>query len=281
MDDVVRPGVRLVGDLPRDRDEEPALHVQHALRQPGRPGGVGQQVGMLRVDLQRLELAARARDRLVPEPVAPGLHRDLAPQPPPNDHVLHRGRLLQRRVDELLHRHLAASPQRAVRGHDDLRLGVPQPRSHSRSREPGEDRHLHRAEVRAGVRRDRDFRRHRQEQRDPVARLDPQGSERLGEPCHRTRELGVRQSRPRPVLALPHRGQGVGPRPTRPPVHAVPGQVQPPADEPGRPLRPPREVAHLVPRARELQSHVRDRLGPEALWLLGREPHELPVVVEA
>ena len=79
---------------------------------------------MLGVDLERLELPGRLGNRLVPEDVAPSLHRNLAAEPSPDDDVLDRRRLLERLVHERLHRHLAAPAQRAVGGHDHLRLRV-------------------------------------------------------------------------------------------------------------------------------------------------------------
>ncbi len=59
--------------------------------------------------------------------------------------------------------------------------------------EPGEDRDLDRADVRAGVRGDRDLRRHRQEDRDAVALLDAELDERLGEARHLARQLLERE----------------------------------------------------------------------------------------
>src|SRR5439155_25840913 len=94
-------------------------------------------------------------------------------------------------------------------------------------------------------------------------------------------QLAVPEHGTAPVLALPDGRRRVGPRPARPAVDAVPGEVEPPADEPGRPLRPARQVTDLLPRLRELEAHVGDRLRPKPLGLLGREAHEFPVVLEA
>src|SRR4029078_4762312 len=65
-----------------------------------------------------------------------------------------------------------------------------------------------------------------------------------------------------------------------PAVHAVPGDVEPAADEPGRPFRAAREIDDLVPWPRELDPHVLDRRRPEPLRLLGREAHERGVILE-
>ena len=118
----------------------------------------------------------------------------------------------------------------------DLRLGVLQPLGDRRRGEAGEDRHLHRADVGACVRGDRDLGRHRQVDRDAVAGLDAEPDERLGELRDLARELGERERAPRAVLAQADRRDVVGVRSGRPAVDAVPGDVELPADEPGRPL---------------------------------------------
>ena len=236
---------------------------------------------MLGVDLERLERARPTLHRVGVEEVATQGHRNVvATEPPPDDDVLDRWRLTNRLVDDLLHRHLPAAPQRAVGGDDHLRVGVLQPLRHRGGGETGEDGHLHRADVRAGVRDDRDLGRHRKEVGDAVARLDPERDERLREARHALGELPVGEAVALAVLRLPGRGRDLW-RPLGPAVHAVPGEVELPADEPGRPLRPAREIHDMVPRLRELQSHVVDRSGPEPFGVLGRAALQLAIGVEA
>ena len=91
----------------------------------------------------------------------------------------------------------------------DLRLRVLQPLQDRGRREPGEDRHLHGADVRARVRRDRGGRRHGHEDRHAVAGLDAERDERLGEPRHLRRELGERPFAPVAVLAAEDGGRRV------------------------------------------------------------------------
>jgi hypothetical protein len=110
MDHVLRSRVGLVGDLARDRDQEAALHVEHALRRAGRARRVGEQVRVLRFDLERRELAGRVRNGLVPPDVTPRAHPRLPAAPPPDDDVLDRRRDGERLVDERLHRHFAPAP---------------------------------------------------------------------------------------------------------------------------------------------------------------------------
>ena len=190
VDDVARTRVGLVADLARDRDEKAALDVQHALRPPGRAGRVREQVRVLRVDGERLELARAVGEQLVER----------------REHdVLERRRVSPRFLERREHRNLTAAAQRALDGDRDLRLGVGEPLGDGGRREAGEDRHLHGADVRAGVRRDGDLRRHGQVDDDAVAGLDAEPHERLGEPRHLRRELGERQLAPRAVLAAEHR----------------------------------------------------------------------------
>jgi hypothetical protein len=88
--------------------------------------------------------------------------------------VLDRRRLANGLVDDLLHRHLAPAAQRPVGRDDHPGLGVLEALGDGRRGESGEDRHLHGADVGAGMRDDRDLRRHRQEERDAVARAHAQ-----------------------------------------------------------------------------------------------------------
>ena len=59
---------RLVGDLAGDRDEEAALHVQDALRLPRRARRVGEEVGVLGVDLERWQGAFAELDSVPASP---------------------------------------------------------------------------------------------------------------------------------------------------------------------------------------------------------------------
>ena len=135
----------------------------------------------------------------------PGVIGDVRAEPPPHDDVLHGRHLAQRLVGDLLHRHDLAAAQRPVRRDQRLRARVGEPRGDRRGREPGEDRHLHRAEVRERVRGDRDLGRHRQEDPDEVALADPERREPLREPVHlraRARPTRARAAR-RPPAATP------------------------------------------------------------------------------
>ena len=266
VDDVALVHVGLVRDLARDRDEEAAVDVQHALRLAGRSRRVGEQVRMLRLDVEGGELP-----RLPPHELRP-LGR--APVPLDHLHVESRSGL----VDCVAHRHPAAAPKRAVGADDDLGLRRLEPLSHRRRGESRENGHLHGADVRAGVRGDRDLRAHRHVDGDAVAGLNAELDERLRHPNGLVRELAVRARASLAVLAQEDRTDVVRPA-RRPPVHAVRRDVQAPADEPLRPLDPVGLVEHLLPAPRELEVEVVDHLGPEPFRLLDGEAVQLRVAL--
>ena len=169
MDALALLDVRLVGDLARDRDEEAALHEERSFGLAGRAGGVREQVGRLRVDLDRRELSRLPRHELGP----------LTRLAVPGDHVLDRVRA--RFVERRAHLDPLAASQRPVGADHDLRLRVLEPRRHRRRREPGEDRHLHRADMGACVRGHRNRRAHRHVEGDTVAFPHAELDERLGD----------------------------------------------------------------------------------------------------
>ena len=144
-----------------------------------------------------------------------------------------------RLLEDREHRHGLAAPRRLGLRDHDLRLARLEPLRDGGRGEAGEDRHLDRADVRDRVRGDRDLGRHRQEDRDAVARLDAERDELLGEPRHVARELGERQLAARAVLAEPDRGDRVRPA-LGPAVDAVVAR--------SRRLPPTNHVAHSGPR---------------------------------
>ena len=200
--------VGLIRDLARDRDEEAGVHVQRALRPPGRARRVREEVRMLRVDLERRQLARAELDL------------PFAAVAVPLDDVPHRRCVAHRLVRDLAHRDRRPAAIRVACADERFRLRVEKPLEDRRRREAGEDRHLHCADVRARVRRDRRRRRHRHEDRDTVSGLDAERHERLGQPRHLERELRERQLAPLAVLAAEHRGRR-GRRSPRPVVHAA------------------------------------------------------------
>ena len=185
------------------------MHVQRALRAAGRAGRVGEQVGMLGLDLEWRQLARPELD--VPGPLGAR----------PLDDVLDGRRLAQRFLDRLAHRHARAAAERVVGGDHGLRARVLEALDDGRRGEAGEDRHLDRADVRAGVRGDGGLGRHRHVDRDPVARARcraRRAPRRASPPARRARRTSTRRGgRPRS-----------GRRPRRPRACAPPKRARRP-----------------------------------------------------
>ena len=267
-DDVVLVRVGLVGDLAGDGNEEPALDVDDALRLAGRSGRVREEVGVLRIELEGRECSGTEVD------VVPG-----SSGARPGDDVLDRRCGASRLLDRRPHVEPLATAERSVGGDHNLGLGVLEALEHGGCGKSGEDRHLDSADVRTGVGCDGDLGAHRHVQGDAVAGLDPEANQPLGETRDIARELCERELAAFAVLAREDRSDFVWAS-LRPPMHAVPRDVDLAAHEPGRPFRPARQVENAVPGPEEVEGHVLDRRRPEPVRILLRSALELPIVVE-
>jgi hypothetical protein len=217
---------------------------------------------MLGIDRERLQRARAACNLVVPRC---------------HDHVLQRGGVASRLREDVEHRHDAAPPQRRAGGDRGLGTRIGQPLRDRRGGEAGEDRHLHRSDVRAGMRGDRDLRRHRQIDRNAVPWLDADLHQPLGEPRDGVGELCERELTARTVLAAEDGCNALA----APAVDTVPGDVQLRSEEPGRPLGTAGHVDDLRPGLVELEPHVLHRRRPEPLRILHRPFDELAVGREA
>ena len=227
---------------------------------------------MFGIDLPRGQISGRVVDELVPEAIAPECHRHvLEPETPPDDRVRDRRCRLEGLVRDLLHGHQLSAPKRPVGRDQRFGLRIGEPRGDRRSGEAGEDRHLNGAQVRAGVRGDRDLRRHRQVDPDRIALADADRREPFGEAEDLVGKLAPGQRETSAVLALPDRGLLLGELARGPLVDAVPGEIQLAAREPGGPLAAARRVHDPLPGLRELEAEILDHGRPEALRLLDRD----------
>ena len=286
VDPLARVHVRLVGDLARDRDEEAAVDVDGALRPAGRARRVREQVGRLRVDLDRRQVAAGARGQLVPVAVAAEHHRRvLEPEPPPDDRVrrpsarrasasssdlLHRARRWPRRSEPsaVITAFALASASRAAIA------GAAKPEKIGTWTAP---RCAHACEATATCRR------HRQEDPDRVALADAERGEPLGEPRRSRRRARASSSSVRvAVLAEEDRRRLVRPRAAQP------------SGARRRPARlsraPTNQRAHSIPsETSSTRSHGVENSSPrssttrrpEALRLVDREAVQLGVALAA
>ena len=261
---VARTEAADVGGLRRELDEQPGVHVDRALRPSRRPRRVAEQDGVLALDLRRPADTRAAVDEVVVPDVAPLLPRDLVPETTQDDDVAERGGAGRRAVGGLLHRDGPPPARAGVAGDQHGRARVDQPARDSGGGEAREDRHGERAERRNGVERGHGLRHHRQQQRHGVALADPEVLEALRETRRLAGELGVRPDARRPLLALPD--DGLAPRARGIAGEALDArgrQVEPPADEPARPLRPARLVQHLRVRLGERDAEIADHRIPE------------------
>ena len=215
---------------------------------------------MLALDLEWSHHAGLVGDQFVPVGIATRGHRAVGPEAPPDDDVVHRRGSGERVVCGCLHGHVGSAPQRTVARDEHFRARIRKPGADSGRREPREDRHLNRPDVRTRVRCDRDLGRHRQEDADRVARFDAQCDERLCQARRLERQLRPRQRAPATVFRSPDGRLCVGPL-RRPPMHARVGDIECPTEEPGRPLDPVRGVDGRRPVRSFLGASLREFLG--------------------
>ncbi len=234
---VVRADVELERALLGDLHQEPAVDVHRALRPPGRPRRVDHHHRRLRVELRRGQRGALAGDQLVPAVIAPGLHGRFGAEPGPRPRSeCTDGTSATAWSAICLHRHRPAPARHGVGREQRDCAGVRQAGGHRGRREAGEDGHDDRPDLGNGVEPGDDLDRHRQEEADGVAPAHAELEQRVCNPVHLVRELGIGDRCDQPVLALPHdRGparRGAG----GVAVDAVVGQVDRAVGEPARPL---------------------------------------------
>ena len=213
---------------------------------------------MIRGDGPRRALGGDVRDGLVPPEVAPGSPRNLAAEPPVDDHVLDRRAGGHRLVGGLLHRrHLAAAVE-AVGGDQHLRLAVLKPRGDGPGAVAREARRVDSADPHDRERRDRCLRGHRQEDADAVALADAEALERVRQARDLARQLCVRQRARLAVVALPDDRRLSAAPGVDVAVDAVVGEVQQPALEPAWPGDPTAHVedARVGPEPAQAQEHA-------------------------
>ena len=179
--------------------------------------------------------------------VPAGPHPDLLAGAAHHHHPGDGRRILESLVGNVLQRHDPAAPVAAVGGDQHLGLGVVDPVAERLSGKAGEDHAVGRPDPGAGEHRDRKLRDHRQVDRHPVALLDPEAAQNVGEAADLPVEVGVGQGLFVPRLAFPEDRRTIPAPPRQVPVQAVDARVQLSADEPAGEGRLP--VEDLVPPA--------------------------------
>jgi hypothetical protein len=186
----------------------------------------------------------------------------VAGDPPDHNAGGDRRRGRQRHVDDRLEQVGCAPAEAAVGGDDHLALGVVDAVGQGVGREPAEHHRVGGADAGAGQHGDRQLGDHRHVDGDPVAALDAQALEHVGEALHLGQQVGVGDGAGVAGLALPVVGDLVALPRIDVAVEAVAGHVELPAHEPLGERQLPLEdgVPVFVP-----GHEVGGLLGPEAL----------------
>ena len=232
---VVLAHVHAVSEVVRGLDEEAPVGEHRALGPARRTRRVDDEAWPIGLHGQRWRMIALPGDRVVPPAVPPRRPRDFSAEPAIDQHGLHRRALGHGLVGGLLHLHDLPAAVEAVGGDQQRGLAVGQARGDGAGAKAREAGRVDGADPHHGQRGDRGLGRHRQEDADPVALAYPERPEPVGQAVHLGRELGVGQRARLAVVALPD-DRGLAPAPgVHVAVHAVVGEVQPPAREPPGP----------------------------------------------
>src|SRR5262249_33495670 len=175
----------------RDVDKITGGGVQHAFRPPGRSRGVEDEQRILGVHV----LARTLRRDHVPGLVVPDItHRIHVDRPAgmfDDNHVIDAAGFGDRRVGIGFQWNFAAAAYALVRGDDDIGFAVFNPAGKRIRGEAAEHHRVDGADARAGEYRVRDFRNHRQIDRDAIALLDVAGAQYVCETADLVMQLFV------------------------------------------------------------------------------------------
>ena len=255
----------LVGE--RDLGQVAARRVHDALRLAGGARRVEQVQQVLGVERLRSTVGVGSRHQLVVPVVATLDHRDLVLAPLDDDDVLDRGGVGDGLVGRRLEREHRAPPPAAVGGDQHLGLGVVDAVGERLRREPAEHDAVRGADARAGEHRHGRLGDHRQVDVDPVAGLDAEPLQHVGEALDLGEQVGVGDRAGVARLTLEVDGDLVAAAGGDVAIEAVVGDVELAADEPLGVRQVP--LADGVPLGVPVEQLAR-LLGPEPLVVLGR-----------
>ena len=253
----------------RGLDRESAMDVDGALRPTGRARGVDDHVRRLGVAVRcgpfvrsgafvRLVLGVRPQDVA---PLCPR-HVERVASAGHDEHALHRRRGLDCGVRDRLEIDPCPAAQEPIRGDEQLRLAVGEARRDRRGAVAREDRREDRPDAADGQHRDDGLDQHRQQDPDPVALGDAEGTEvSCGTPDELS-EITVRHVPVRPGFALPCDRDPIGVS-LRARLDRRPRPVEGTAGPPARPRRPVAEIRDLTRPTRPGDRDVVGRGAPE------------------
>src|SRR6202158_6301033 len=170
----------------------------------GRARRVKNEQGMLRTHPLRWTRVGLLRDKLMHPQVATRYEPDLAGGSLVNDDAAARFASPERErlVNDSLERQRLAAALLLVGGDDRDRPGVDDALLERLCREASEHDRMGRADPRARLHRDHAFDRHRHVDDDPVAFLDAERLQRIGETAYAMVEILIGNSRHRPIVVL-------------------------------------------------------------------------------
>ena len=265
--------IEAVREILRRLHGKAAVHVERALRLPGRARGVDDHVRILGARIGELERRPLAVPQdLVPRRV-PRLRRKLAADAPHDDDALHARRGVGGGVGGLLHRHDLPAAVEAVRTDEDPRLRVAQPARDGVRAVAGEHRDEDRPDRTDREHRDGALQREGQEHRHAIALRDAERAKARGGAGDLGPQLPERERADRALLALgdDRDAPGLMPQRGRHVVHA-------PAGPPGRPGDAARVVVDARVVLRPHDAEVALGGAPEAVEVGLRPPQERGVV---
>ncbi len=219
-------GERHLGEVPTGGVHDP-LRLRRGAR------GVEDVEQLLGVHRFGRTVIGRIGHEVVP-PVVPALdHHGVGVAAVHDHHVLDRGRAgLECGVDVRLERARLAPSITGIGGDDELGFGILATVGDGVGREAAEDHRMGHADPRARQHRDRELDHHRHVDGDPVALLEAEPLQHVGELLDLGEQLGVGDGERVAGLALPVVGDLVPVAGLHVPVEAVVGQVELAADEP-------------------------------------------------
>ncbi len=177
-----------------------AGRVHQPLRLSRRPRGVENVQRVFRVQLLGRALRRGFGHQLVPPVVAPLDHCHRRAGAPEDDHMLHRVAGVHRLIDGALELDLVAAPVARVLRQNGDASRIVDPVGNGVGGKSAKDHRVNRPDPRAGQQGNGQLRRHAHVDRHPVALLDAQGLQRVGELLHLDVQLGIRSAaEPRPA----------------------------------------------------------------------------------
>jgi hypothetical protein len=248
-----------------DLGQVPAGRVRDPLRLPGRAARVEEVQDVLGVHLLRRALRGLITDQIVVPDVPARRERVLVLASSERDHVLDARALRDGLVRVRLQRDDLSPAPGAVRGDEDLRLGVVDPVAERIRAEAAEHDRMRSSDPRAREHGDRQLRHHPEVDVHSVALAHTQRAETVGEAADLVEEVAV-GDRPRVSrLALPVVRDLVAAPRRHMPIETVHGRVQGSSHEPLHERRRP--LHDRVPRSGPLQ--LARLLRPERFGVLG------------